>query len=247
VTGSVTVDRGELDLDILGEVYEVAEGKVRLDRVISTSFVDIVAIGKEPKKIDEQLHYITLRLRGPLDEISWECSALGDVSNELGSTRRCVDYLIFDAGNVDVAEQDVRRVGGTGLLYAGRPLTLVGKLTQLELNDYLEERIPRVERYLPYANVRLGQLGIETEIETRPEWLNWGWGDLGFGFNYMRGYPGSLVRDTRAFTGRLEILDHSALEFTQGTRNYTNRVLILDPPSYSRLEFLQNWQIPSAR
>lgn len=247
LTGSITIDRGELDLDILGELYEIEEGKVRLDRELSSSFVDILAIGKEPKKIDEQLHYITLRLHGPLDGIQWDCSALGDTSNELGVTRRCVDYLIFDAGNVDVTEQDVRRLGGTGLLYAGRPLTLVGKLTELELNQYLEDEIPRLEQYLPHAAVRLGQLGVETEIETRPEWLDWGWGDLEFGFNYLRGYPGSLVRDTRAFNGRLQILDHTGIEYTVGRRNYTNRVLILDPADYSRLELLQNWQIPSAR
>jgi hypothetical protein len=247
LSGTINVDRGDLDLDILGEAYEIQEGKVRLDREIESSFVDIVAIGKEPKKIDEQLQYITLHLRGSLDEISWECSALGDVSNELGSTRGCVDYLIFDAGNVDATEQDVRRLGGTGLLYAGRPLTLVGKLTQVELNEYLEDKIPRLEQYLPNSTVRLGQLGVETEIETRPEWLTWGWGHLGFGFTYLRGYPGSLVRDTRSFDSKLEILDHTALEFSAGTRNYTNRVLILDPPNYRRLELLQNWQIPSAR
>jgi hypothetical protein len=247
LTGTISVDRGELDLDILGELYEIEGGKVRIDRELSNSFVDILAIGKEPKKINEQLHYITLHLRGPLDEITWECAALGDTSNALGTTRGCVDYLIFDAGNVDVTEQDVRRLGGTGLLYAGRPLTLVGKLTELELNEYLENEIPRLERYLPHSTVRLGQMGVETEIETRPEWLDWGWGELEFGFSYLRGYPGSLVRDTRNFTGRLQILDHTAVEVSTGSRNYTNRVLILDPANYSRLELLQNWQIPSAR
>jgi hypothetical protein len=111
----------------------------------------------------------------------------------------------------------------------------------------IEREAPRVADKLPEMTIRLDQVGVAMTAATRPEWFRWGWGRLELGVGYTRGYPGSLVRDTRSFSGRLEILENAALEAAFGQRNYTNRVLTIDPPNYRSLQFRQRFEVPSAR
>lgn len=246
LTGVINIDRGLLDISILGEPYEIDRGRVVLERELLNSTVDMVATRTEPVNVDNQLLYLALRVFGTLREISWECQAQGDISGELGNTRECLEYVLFDAGNTEVSREDVRQSGGGGVLY-GRPLTLVGNLTQLKINDYLEEEIPRVEGYLPELRLRVGSLGLETDIASRPEWLEWGWGKLGFDFNYLRGYPGGLIRDRRSLVGRFDILENTSIEASFGRRSYSSRILVFDPTEYSALDFVQTWRIPTPR
>lgn len=247
LTGELTVERGVLDLAILGDEYLIDHGRVTVEREFTDSFVDVVAVGKNPVRIDNQLQYITVRLSGALDEIRWECSALGDTSGQLGTTRGCVDYLVFDAGDVNAAEYEGLRGSSSPLLYTGKPLALVSKLLELNLNPYLEDEVPRAEAYLPEMWVRAGHLGLEAELEGRPEWLEWDYGNLGFDLNYLRGYPGALLRDAYSLTGRIEILDDTAMEAKWGRRSYSQRVLVLEPPRYRSIELVRTLEIPSIR
>lgn len=248
ITGVLDIERGVLDIDILGAPFDIERGRVILGSEISESEVDLTAVRQEPVKINDQIEYITLRLRGPLDQIGWECSAAGDVSGALSTARGCVDYLIFDAGNVLAVSDNVRRAGGNGLLdQGGGVVALVGNLTQFEFNDLLEDELPRLEEYLPTIRFRPGQLGAEMQVESRPEWLNWGWGRVGFGYGYLRGYPSSYLRDAQEARLRVEFLENTAIEASIGIRNYQNRALILDPPRYGAVELLHRLQVPSAR
>ncbi len=248
ITGTLDIERGVLDIDILGAPFDIERGRVILGSEISESEIDLTAVRQEPVKINDQIEYITLRLSGPLNQIGWECSAAGDTSGALSTARGCVDYLIFDAGNVLAVSDNVRRAGSSGLLdQGGGVVALVGNLTQFEFNDLLEDELPRLEQYLPNVRFRPGQLGAEMQVESRPEWLNWGWGRVGFGYGYLRGYPGSYLRDAQQAHVRFEVLENTALEGTFGLRNYANRALILDPPRYGAIELLHRLQIPSAR
>ena len=247
LNGSIDVERGVVDLDILGGAYDVERGRVVLSHDVSQSVIDLYATRQEPIKINNQLLTLNLRLSGTLDAIQWECSAAGDTSGALATTRGCVDYLIFDAGNTDLAQADIRENRNDNNLLGTRFLPLAGRLTQIEINEVLAREVPRVETYLPYVRFRVDQLGVVIDADTRPEWLRWGWGRLGLNFTYLRGYPGSVIRDSRSFSGRLEILENAALEATFGNRNYSNRVLILDPPRYQSIQFIQRLEIPSAR
>jgi hypothetical protein len=158
-----------------------------------------------------------------------------------------VDYLIFDAGNTDLAASDVRETRNNNNLLGTRFLPLAGRLTQVEINDVLEREAPRVEQYIPLVRFRVDQLGVLIEAESRPEWLRWGWGRLGLNLGYVRGYPGSVIRDSRSVSGRLEFLENAAIEAAFGNRNYSNRVLIFDPPNYQSIQFIQHLEVPSAR
>ncbi|MEE9384134.1 MAG: translocation/assembly module TamB domain-containing protein [Nannocystaceae bacterium] len=247
VTGFLEVERGRLDVAILGDEYIVDHGRVTIERELSESYVDVIAVSQEPVRIENQLHYITVHLSGALDEIHWECSAIGDTSRQLGTARGCVDYVIFDAGNVDAAGQGVGRSTSSPLLYTGKPLALVSKLLELQVNTYLEREIPRTEDLLPEMWVRAGHLGLEAELHGRPQWLQWSWGSVGFEFEYLRGYPGSLLRDSMSYTVRIELLDDTAIESGFGKRNYSNRVLVLDPAEYKSIELVRSLEIPSIR
>lgn len=245
--GLIDIERGVIDLDILGGAYDVARGRVLVNHDISQSVVDLWAVRQKPIKISNQLLTLNLHLSGTLDAIQWECTAPGDTSGALSTARGCVDYLIFDAGNTDLASSDVRENRNNTNLLGTRFLPLAGRLTQVEINDVLEKEAPRLEKNLPYVRFRVDQLGVVMEAETRPEWLRWSWGRLGLNLQYTRGYPGSVIRDTRSFSGRLEILENAALEAAFGQRNYTNRVLIVDPPNYRSLQYRQRFEVPSAR
>jgi len=245
-TGSVVLERGEIDIPIIGEPYEINRGRMVIDRDIRNSRIDVSAVGLEPKLIDNQLKTVTLNVQGPLDAITWSCSTLGDVSGALSTTRGCTEYILFGSGDAEIAQTDVSRAGAGGNL-VGRPLTLVGNLTEVTLNDYLKDEAPRLEAYTPEVSARVEQLGFAVKMETKPEWLDFGGSNLNFGVNYLRGYPGGLLRDSTKFYGRFEILEHSALEFSAGRRNFTQRQLVLDPPVYSGIEFVQSYRIPSRR
>lgn len=247
LSGTIDVESGVVDVDILGGAYDVQGGKVVLGETIGGSELDIHAVRQKPIKVNNQLLTLNLRLLGTLDAIQWECFAPGDTSGALATTRGCVDYLIFDAGNTDLAESEVRDNRNNTNLLGSTFLPLAGRLTQVELNEVLEREIPRVESYLPYVRFRVDQLGVLIEAETRPEWLRWGWGRLGLNFTYLRGYPGGYIRDSRSVSGILEILENTAFEATFGSRNYSNRVLILDPPNYQSIQFIQRLELPSAR
>ncbi|PRQ05910.1 hypothetical protein ENSA5_00220 [Enhygromyxa salina] len=248
LSGTIDVERGIVDIDILGGAYDVARGRVLVSHNLAQSAVDLWAVRQKQIKINNQLLTLNLHLSGTLDAIQWECTAPGDTSGALSTARGCVDYLIFDAGNTDSAMSDVRdsRNNNNNLL-GTRFLPLAGRLAQVEINEVLAREVPRVENYLPYVRFRVDQLGVVIEAETRPEWLRWGWGRLGLNLQYTRGYPGSVIRDSRSFSGRLEVLENAALEATFGLRNFTNRVLIVDPPNYQSIQYRQRAEIPSAR
>jgi hypothetical protein len=187
-----------------------------------------------------------LNLTGSLDAIEWECHAIGASSSDVGTARGCVDYVIFDAGNVDATDDSVRTAGNN--LVGSRFLPVAGRLTQIRLNDRLAKDNPRVEAFLPETTFRADQLGFVTELRTKPEWGDLGWGGFNLGFEYLRGYPGSVLRDSRAFSAEFQILDTMAIETNWGQRNYSNRVLVLDPPNYRSVQFrVQRLKVPSVR
>lgn len=247
LSGIIDVERGVVDVDILGGAYDVQGGRVIVDHDIAQSSLDLSATRQKQIKINNQLLTLNLHLSGTLDAIQWECSAPGDTSGKLSTTRGCVDYLIFDAGNTDLADSGVRDSRNTNNLLGTRFLPLAGRLTQVELNEVLEREIPRVEPYLPYVRIRVDQLGLLLDAQTRPEWLRWGWGRLGLNLTYLRGYPGSVIRDSRSVSGRLEILENVYIETTLINRIYTNRVLVLDPARARSIELRARHDLPSLR
>ncbi len=246
ITGSVDVQRGQVNITLLQQPYEIVGGKISLASELRQSLIDLVAVGTEAVKVNGQLQYLTLALRGSLDQITFACSTAGSAGTKVASTRECFDFVLLDSGNADLSASDVRRAGVSNPLY-GRPLALIGNATALKLNDVLTRETPRIEPLFPITTARVGQLGIEVDVATRPEWLRWDWGHLGFDYGYRRGYPGSLLRYSQAFTARLEILNHTAFEATFGARSYSNRVLILDPLRYRSYDLVQSWTVPSAR
>jgi hypothetical protein len=246
LSGTIDVERGVVDIDILGGAYDVARGRVLVQHDLSQSIVDLWAVRQKQIKINNQLLTLNLHLSGSLDAIQWECTAPGDTSGALATTRGCVDYLIFDAGNTDLASSDVRDRNNNSLI-GTRFLPLAGRLTQVEINDVIEREAPRLADKLPEMTIRLDQVGISMTALTRPDWLDWGWGRLELGVGYTRGYPGSLIRDSRSLSGRLEILENTALEAAFGQRNYSVRGNIIDPPVNNSIQIRQRIEIPSAR
>ncbi|MFV8756607.1 translocation/assembly module TamB domain-containing protein [Nannocystaceae bacterium ST9] len=247
LSGTIDVERGVVDVDILGGAYDVQSGRVIVNHDIAQSSIELSAARQKQIKINNQLLTLNLHLSGTLDAIQWECTAPGDTSGALATARGCVDYLIFDAGNTDLANSGVRDSRNTNNLLGTRFLPLAGRLTQVQLNEVLEREIPRVEPYLPFVGFRVDQLGVLIEAQTRPEWLRWGWGRLGLNLTYLRGYPGSVIRDSRSVSGRLEILENFYIEATFINRNYTNRVLVLDPARAQSIELRQRHELPSLR
>jgi hypothetical protein len=247
LSGTIDVERGIVDIDILGGAYDVARGRVLVQHNLSQSIVDLWAVRQKQIKINNQLLTLNLHLSGSLDAIQWECTAPGDTSGALATTRGCVDYLIFDAGNTDLATSDVRDRNNSNSLIGTRFLPLAGRLTQVEINDVIEREAPRLADKLPPMTIRLDQVGISLTAVTRPEWMEWGWGRLELGVGYTRGYPGSLIRDSRSLSGRLEILENTALEAAFGQRNYSVRGNVIDPPINNSIQIRQHIEIPSAR
>lgn len=245
VAGKIDVTAGVLDVAILNGKYDIQYGKVLLERSLVQSAVDVLALRQEPVYVDRQPRSMYVKLGGTLDAITWRCIVQGDTRTRARTTRECVDYLVLGAGDRSVADANVRRYGGGGLL--GRPIGLVGNLTELKLGKYVEKNAPRLSPYTPDIGVRLGQLGIEVNAETPTPWFRSDWGRLTIGAGYTRGYPGNLLRNQYDWRVRFKLLDSTTLEFRDNRRSYFNERIIFDPLRQRSLELRLDYQLPSLR
>lgn len=245
VTGPIEVQQGVLDLALLGGAYVIDHGRVRLNRRIADSEVDISATRQAPVRIENELHHVTLDLDGPLDAIRWQCHSTAQRNSGLQTLRGCIDYLIFDAGNTALTPRDDVERGSLNL--TRRSLTLFGNLTQVELNRFVEDELPRTGEFLPIVRGRVRQLGLELQIQTREDWFSWRWGRLGLGYSYLRGYSGSFLRDSQSLSSKLHLLEDVALEMQLGLRNYSNVALVLQPPRFGSVELGHRIRIPGLR
>lgn len=245
MSGKIDVTAGVLDVAILNGKYDIQYGKVQLERTLEQSSVDVLALRQEPVYVDRQPRSMYVKLGGTLDAITWRCIVQGDTRTRARTTRECVDYLVLGAGNREVADANVRRYGGGGLL--GRPIGLVGNLTELKLGKYIEKNAPRLSPYTPEIGMRLGQLGIEVNAETPVPWFRSDWGRLTIGAGYTRGYPGNLLRNQYDWRVRFKLLDSATLEFRDNRRSYFNERIIFDPLRQRSLELRLDYQLPSLR
>ncbi|MBK8264029.1 MAG: translocation/assembly module TamB domain-containing protein [Nannocystis sp.] len=246
LAGRIDVGTGVLDLSILGSAFDIQYGKVTLDREIEASKVDVLALRQEPIYLDGQPRQMAVRLLGTLDAINLRCTVQGDTSTRQRTTRECVDYLVLGAGTPEVTGQSgVRRTGGGGLL--GKPIGLVGNLTEIKIDRYIEDSAPLIAPYVPDIGLRLGQYGIEVEAETPRPWFRSEWGNLSLGAGYTRGYPGLLLRNSYNWRVRFQILDNATLELRDSKRSYYNERIIFDPLRQRSLELRFDAQIPSLR
>lgn len=245
MSGKIDVATGVLDIAILNGAYDVQYGKVQLERSLEASAVDVLALRQEPVYVDNQPRQMYVKLGGTLAAITWRCIVQGDTSTRSRTTRECVDYLVLGAGDRQVADSNVRRYGGGGLL--GRPIGLVGNLTELKLGRYVEKNAPRLAPYVPDVALRAGQLGIEVNAETPRPWFRSDWGNLTIGAGYTRGYPGLLLRNSYDWRVRFRLLDTATLEFRDNRRSYFNERIIFDPLRQRSLELRLDYQLPSMR
>jgi hypothetical protein len=245
MSGKIDVTTGVLDVAILNGAYDVQYGKVQLERSLEASTVDVLALRHEPVYVDNQPRQMYVKLGGTLAAITWRCIVQGDTSTRSRTTRECVDYLVLGAGDRQVADSNVRRYGGGGLL--GRPIGLVGNLTELKLGRYVEKNAPRLAPFVPDVALRAGQLGIEVNAETPRPWFRSDWGNLTVGAGYTRGYPGLLLRNSYDWRVRFRLLDTATLEFRDNRRSYFNERIIFDPLRQRSLELRLDYQLPSLR
>ncbi|MBL9106917.1 MAG: translocation/assembly module TamB domain-containing protein [Myxococcales bacterium] len=245
LSGKIDVTAGVLDVAILNGKYDIQYGKVLLERSLAQSGVDVLALRQDPVYVDRQPRSMYVKLGGTLDAITWRCIVQGDTRTRARTTRECVDYLVLGAGDRSVADANVRRYGGGGLL--GRPIGLVGNLTELKLGKYIEKNAPRLSPYTPDIGMRLGQLGIEVNAETPTPWFRSDWGRLTIGAGYTRGYPGNLLRNQYDWRVRFKLLDSATLEFRDNRRSYFNERIIFDPLRQRSLELRFDYQLPSMR
>ncbi|MDC0718919.1 translocation/assembly module TamB domain-containing protein [Nannocystis bainbridge] len=245
MSGRVDVTAGVLDVAILNGAYDITFGRVLLENNLSSSKVDVRAQRQEPVYIENQPRQMSLILGGTLDAITFRCAVLGDTRARSRTQRECVDYAILGSGNREVADANVRRYGSGGLL--GRPLGLVGNLTEINLNRYVEKSVPRLAPYLPQVGAQLGQLGVEVNAETPRPWFRTDWGNMTIGAGYTRGYPGLLLRNSYDWRVRFRLLDSAVLEFRDNRRSYFNERIIFDPLRQRSLELRLEYQLPSLR
>ncbi len=246
LSGKIDVGTGVLDLTILGSAFDIQYGKVTLENDFEASRVDVLATRQDPIYIEGQPRQMSVRLSGTLDAIDMQCIVQGDTRTRQRTTRECVDYLVLGAGSREIADTSgVRRTGGGGLL--GKPIGLVGSLTELKLDRYIQESAPRVAPYVPDIGLRLGQYGIEIDAETPRPWFRTEWGSLSIGAGYTRGYPGLLLRNSSNWRIRLKILDSATLELRDSTRSYFNERIIFDPLRQQSLELRLDHKLPSLR
>ncbi|MCY1058131.1 hypothetical protein [Nannocystis sp. SCPEA4] len=245
MSGKVDVTAGVLDIAILNGAYDIQYGKVLLESNLSSSTVNVSAQRQEPVYLDNQPRQMILRLGGTLDAITFRCIVVGDTRTRSRTQRECVDYAILGSGNREVADANVRRYGSGGLL--GRPLGLVGNLTEINLNRYVEKSVPRLAPYLPQIGAQLGQLGVEVNAETPRPWFRTDWGNMTIGAGYTRGYPGLLLRNSYNWRVRFRLLDAASLEFRDNRRSYFNERIIFDPLRQRSLELRLEYQLPSLR
>lgn len=243
--GRIDVNTGVLDIALLGAQYDIQRGRVILERNIMDSTIDVLALRQEPIYIDAQPRQMYLQLGGSLNSIEWTCIVQGDSSGSL-SSYECAQYLVLGEGSQEVAESDVRRYGGGGGLF-GKPINLVGNLTKLDVDQYVKQSLPRLTPYTPELGLRLGQFGIQTEIETPTPWFESDWGSVRVGAGYTRGYPGLLLRQSANWRIRFELLDNASIEFRDSARSYYNERIIFDPLRQRKLELRFDGQVPSLR
>ncbi len=245
LAGRIDVNTGILDIALLGAQYDIQRGRVILEREFSDSTIDVLALRQEPIYIDGQPRQMYLQLGGSLDSIEWSCIVQGDSSGSL-SSYECAQYLVLGEGSQEVAESDVRRYGGGGGMF-GKPINLVGNLTKLDVDQYVKQSVPSLAPYTPELGLRLGQFGIQTEIETPTPWFQSDWGSMRIGAGYTRGYPGLLLRQSVNWRIQFELLDNASIEFRDSARSYYNERIIFDPLRQRKLELRFDGQVPSLR
>ena len=239
---------GEVDIPFLTGTYEIQRGRVTLLRRLEDAEVDVLAMRLEPVYIAGQTRQIQLLLGGTLSAVRWSCLSDGsEAGGELDTVRGCTEYLVLGTGDVQLSEVDVRQYGGGGLANARKPLQVVGHLTELDVGERAAEAAPRLRTYVPDVRLRLGQIGPELDVATPASWWDWDWGRATLGWDYTRGYPGFLLRQSRELKLRLEILDPMSIEYSRRTRDYLNERIIFDPLEQRSLELRFDFQIPSLR
>ncbi len=237
---------GTVDIPFLTGTYEIQRGRVSLLRDIEDAEVDLLALRNEPIYIDDQPRSVMLAIGGTLSAIRWSCITDGGGS-ELDTVRGCTEYLVLGAGDVQVSENDVQQFGAGGLAGVRKPLQVVGHLTEFDVGARAGEAAPRLDPYVPDIRLRLGQIGPELEIATPTEWLDFDYGHATFGWDYTRGYPGFLLRQSRQSSFKLEILDPITIEYSRRQRSYLNERVIFDPLEQRSIELRFDFEIPSLR
>lgn len=247
-TGRFEVEPGgTVDIPFLTGTYEIQRGRVTLLRELEDAEVDILALRNEPIYIDDQPRTVQLLLGGTLSAIRWSCIADGDSGGALDTVRGCTEYLVLGAGDVQVTENDVQQFGAGGLAGVRKPLSVVGHLTEFDVGERVADAAPRIRTYVPDVRLRLGQIGPELEIATPTEWFDFDYGRATFGWDYTRGYPGFLLRQSRELKARIEILDPVTIEYSRRTRSYLNERIVFDPLEQRSLELQFDFEIPSLR
>lgn len=238
---------GKVDLPFLSGTYAIQRGRVNLLGAVEDAEVDILAAREEPIYVDAQPQQLRLLLGGTLSSITWQCSTDADKLSSAQNQRSCFDYLVLGTGDVQVSDADVKRFGGGGVSEARKPLQVVGHVTELDVDERVVTSVPRLRGYVPDVRLRLGQIGPELQVDTPANWFDFDYGQLQFGWDYVRGYPGFFLRQSRQLTARLKILDPITLEFSRRIRSYLNQRVVFDPPNQRTLELRFDVEIPSAR
>jgi len=237
---------GTVDIPFLTGTYEIQRGRVTLLRELEDAEVDVLALRNEPIYIEDQPRSVTLQLGGTLSAIRWSCITDGGGS-ELDTVRGCTEYLVLGAGDVQLSESDVQQFGAGGLAGVRKPLQVVGHLTEFDVGERAGEAAPRLDPYVPDVRLRLGQIGPELEIATPTEWLDFDYGRATIGWDYTRGYPGFLLRQSRETSIKLEILDPVTIEYSRRSRSYLNERVIFDPLEQTSFELRFDFDIPTLR
>jgi hypothetical protein len=156
--------------------------------------------------------------------------------------------MVLGAGDVEDSAMEVQRTGGGGLLYhARKPFQIVSNVAQFDVGARIDEQVPRWSGYIPDVNLRLAQIGPEIQVSTPRAWADFDYGHGILAYEYTRGYPGSLLRENRELTLRVDVLDPITLEFRRSNRSYLNERIIFDPLDQKTLELRLDFQIPSLR
>jgi hypothetical protein len=247
-TGRIDVEPGGVvDIPFLTGTYEIQRGRVTLLREFENAEVDVLALRNEPIYIRDQPRRVQLLLAGTLSEIRWSCIADGDSGGELDTVRGCTEYLVLGTGDVQLGESDVQRFGAGGLAGVRKPLQVVGHLTEFDVGKRAGDAAPRLRPYVPDVKLRLGQIGPELEVTTPQHWFDFDYGHATFGFDYTRGYPGFLLRQSREVKVKIQILDPVTLEYSRRIRSYLNERIIFDPLEQDIFELRFDFEIPTVR
>jgi hypothetical protein len=244
---------GRIDLEPGGSVkipfvsgnFEIQRGRINIDRDLSSAPVDVLTLRREPVYIDRQPRRIELLLGGTLASVTWACATGGQRGGELDTARGCFDFLVFGAGDLDLSDADVQRAGGGALLSARKPLQVVSNVAEFDVGARIDEATARVTP--PDVKVRLGQIGPELEIATPRAWFDFGYGFATVGWQYTRGYPGSLLQQDRELNVQIRVLDDITLEYRLDRRTYLNERIIFDPLRQQTFELRFDYQVPSLR